>query len=199
VLIYSKQKLDGKSSPQKSGAGFTLIEMILVIFLGTLLLLGLFSLYDWHSKMYNYQQGLVRVSESARNSSQAILEHTTQAYRVVASQTINGTVYTSSSTALVLQLPAVDGSSNVVPGKWDHVVFFASGTNLYQIISPDPASSRMGGTRLLSDVLGEIEFTYDNGDFTQVRRVAVHIYTEIQVRDQTVTQDLQQNIYLKNY
>jgi prepilin-type N-terminal cleavage/methylation domain-containing protein len=180
-------------------SGFTIVEMLIVIFIGTLLLLGLFSLYDWHSRMYNYQQGLIRVSESARNSTQAISENTSQAYRVLASQTVNGTLYASGANTLVLQMPSIDAGSNVLPGKWDYIVFYVSGNDLFQVTAKDALSSRVAGTRKLSDVLHSIEFTFNSNDFTLVNRVSVNLQTRTQVRDQLISQQLQQNIYLKNF
>jgi type II secretory pathway pseudopilin PulG len=54
----------------KNNAGFTLIESVLMVFVIALLLVALFSLYDWHSKVYVYQRAVVHTTEQARFSTQ---------------------------------------------------------------------------------------------------------------------------------
>lgn len=181
--------------------GFTLIEMLLVIFLSSMLLLGLFSLYEWHGKMYSYQQAMVRVTESGRQSMQALQLYVTQAYRVVNNYTspVDGTVHSSGPTTLVLQVPAINSGGIALAGKWDYVVFYLSGTDLNMQVFADPASSRPGGTRLLTERAASLTFTYDNANFSQVHAVTAELTTAQQVRSQQVTQQLEQNFILRNY
>jgi len=188
-----------KSNISNANRGFTLIEALIVIFISTLLLLGFLTLYDWHSKTYNFQQATVRVSESGRFAMQAMNTYISQSYRVLASMTINGAAYTSSSTTVVLQIPAIDSNNNVLAGKWDYAAFYGSGSKFFQDVQVDPSSVRLGEKKILSDSLASISFTYDNADFALAESVAVDLLTQVVVRDQTVSSHLTQNIYLKNY
>ncbi len=175
--------------------GFTLIEIIIVIFVTVILLMGFFSLYDWHGKIYNYQQALVRVSGSSRDATQSIFYYTDQAYRVLAS---SGS-YTSGAQTLILHVPAVTAAGDPVSGKWDTVIFYTSGSRLFVLIQPDAASTRRAGLKQLSDTLQSLTFSYNDPDFTQVTQVSLDITTSLQVKEQTITSRLTQDMYLKNY
>jgi len=184
---------------KKSGAGFTLIELMLVLFFTGILITVVFSLYDWHNKIYYYQQGLVQTSASSRTAVTTMQTYVAQANQVLASASVSGTTYTTSANTLVLQLPAIDSSNNIVSGKWDEAAFYPSGSNFYFRLEPDAASSRRQTYKLLSDSLSSISLTYDNATMSMVKEVTVNFKNQLQVKNQTVTSNLQQNMYLANY
>jgi Tfp pilus assembly protein PilV len=201
-LFYLKKEAAARQNilSRSGNSGFTIIEIVIVIFLTSILLLGLFSLYEWHATMYNYEEITVRVAESGRNAMQAMYANTAQAYRVLATSTVNSTLYSSGPSTLVLQIPAIDSSSNIVVGKWDYAAFHSSGTNLYMDISADAASSRKKVVgKLLSDSLYSLNFTYDDSNFTLVKKVVVDLQNRLTQRNRTVNNRLQQSFYLKNY
>ncbi len=181
-------------------SGFTLIELLIVIFVTGLLITALFNLFDGHSSLFRFQQAQVAVAGSARTVMNEFKFQTLQAKRVLASQTIGGTVYNSGSATLVLQLPAVDSSNNIIANTWDYAVFYSSGTNVYERIEPNAASSRRAVSRLLSDTLSSIIFTYDDASFPLVRTVSVDLQTLKQLRGgQTVAAHLAEKVNLRNY
>jgi len=179
--------------------GFTLIETVIVVFFITLLLLVLFNLYDWHSKIYNYQQALTRVSTSARTTLTTMDSYVSQSNLVLASASVNGTTYTSSANTLVLQLPSVDSSGNILAGKSDKAAFYPSGSNFYIQVEPNASSTRTRLNKILSDSLQSISLTYNDASFPQVTEVTVNFKAQLQVKSQTVTSNLLQNMYLLNY
>ncbi len=184
---------------QKSENGFTLIEILVVIFASTLVMIAIFYLYSWHSKMYLYQEAVVRTSESGRNAMKDLSNYGSQGYRVLTNKTINGTSYSSGPNALVLQVPAQDNSGAAIDNVWDYVVFYTDGNKLFRLISADPSSSRVSGLKILSDSLGSLTLTYDNNNFDLVRKISVNINTQVIANNQAVQNTLEQNIYLKNY
>lgn len=185
--------------PLRSSTGFTLIEIMMVLFFAGILMVVIFNLYDWYNKLYNYQQGLVRVTTGSRTAVQTLQSYVSQSKAVLASASVNGTTYSSSTTTLVTQLPSIDSSNNLVAGKWDKAVFYASGPNFYLQVEPDPASSRLKLYKLLSDSLQSLSFGYNNADFSQVSKVTVNFQAALQVRDQKVISNLQQDMYLLNF
>ncbi len=175
--------------------GFTLVEIVVVIFVTSILLLGFFSLYEWHTKIYNYQQAVIRVSNSSRQSLQLISNYVSQGYRVLAS----GNGYNTGSSNLVLQLPSIDSSGDVVSGKWDTVVFYTGGSNLFIMVDPDPSSQRVGMNKLLSDTIVSLTFTYNNANYDLMTKVSVDMTNRVTLRNQSVTNRETGNFYLKNY
>ena len=179
--------------------GFTLIEIVIVLFFSGILLVALFGLYDWHSKVYNYQQALVRVSTTNRQAVSTMQGYVSQAIQVLTSATINGTAYTTGSGTLVLQLPSVDSSNNAITGKYDNVAFYSSGKNFYMQLQPDASSSRVKTYKLLGDSLSSVTFTYNNATYSLVTEVSVSFQSSQKVNQQTVTSGLQQDMYLLNF
>jgi prepilin-type N-terminal cleavage/methylation domain-containing protein len=180
-------------------AGFTLIELLLVIFISVMLLGALFGLFVWHSRVYNYQQAVIAVAGSARQAMSAIGSYTVQAYRVVASHNFAGTTYSSGPETLVLQLPAVDANGNILAGSWDYVVFYRNNNELLQTMDVHASSTRLAVTKTHSATVSGLTFTYDDPDFSLVHKVAVDLQTQQQVKEQTVTNQLQENLYIRNY
>jgi len=184
---------------QKSYDGFTLIEMIIVLFFAVILITVLFSLYDWHSKYYYYQQALVRVTGSSRASVGTLQDYLSQANQILPSASVNGMSYTSATSSLVAQLPAIDSSGAALPGKYDKVAFYSTGSSFYLQLEPDPASSRAKLNKILSDSLQSVAFSYNNASSSLVTQVTVDFLSQLQVKSQIVSSNLKQNIYLFNY
>jgi|GEM_PF-512346 len=184
---------------QPRGQGFTLVETLIIVVIASLLMMALFSLFEWHSSMYKYQQALVRVTGSARASLQAMDLYVRQAGAVLSSHDFNGTVYNSGPSVLVLQLPSVDDNGDVLAGKSDYIVFYADGNRLMQRVQADASSARVSITKQLSDTLDSLTLTYDNVDPAQVKMVSADIRTVQQVKGQVVRDRLSQNMYLKNH
>jgi type II secretory pathway pseudopilin PulG len=180
---------------QNNQKGFSILETVVVIFITTILLLTFYSLFDWHGKVYNYQQAIIRTSGSARDSMQYLSVYTSQSYRVLTS----GAGYNSGPDTLVLQLPAVDNSGEIIASKWDIAVFYASGTQLRLLTMPDPASSRPTLDKQLSDSLQSLVFTYNNAVFDSTTKVTADLTTSLNVRNQTAKTKLSESLYLKNY
>jgi competence protein ComGC len=183
----------------KQYAGFTLLETMIVIFFLVLLMSVFFSLFIWHNSIYHYQESFVKVSEQGRNTLAAIQQNVNQAYRVLATSSVSGALYTSSATTTVLQLPAIDSANSVISGKWDYVVFSLSGQNLSEIVQPDASSARQTIKKQLSDSAQSLSFTYNNNTFSQVTEVSVNFNPQINYKGHLVGNNLQQNIYLHNY
>lgn len=179
--------------------GFTLVEIVLVLGLMALILLALTTLFINHNSIYNFQQGFIKTAGSGRTSLNEITLYTAQGYRVLASQTINSTSYTSGPTVLVLQLPSIDSSGLVINGSWDYVAFYTSGSQLLRQSQSAVGSARPTGARLLSQSVSAISFAYDNIDFSLVKKVSIDLQTQETVKDQVITNRLAQQVVLRNY
>ncbi len=179
--------------------GFTLIEMLITIALFAIIMLVLFNLFDWHNRLFYFQQAQVYVSGSARSSLNDLSNYIAQSQAVLASHTFSGTNYNSGANVLVLQLPSADASGNILASTFDYVVFYTSSNQLMEQVAPAAGSFRTQVTKQLSDTLNTITFTYDNADFTQVKSVTVNIATQAKAGKQTVNYTLNQKVFLRNH
>ena len=179
--------------------GFTLIEMVIVIFLMGILLSALFVLYQRHGSLYAYEQALVEVSGSVRSSVAEIVEAGAQAQRVIASRTVNGVSRTSSANTVIFEIPAIDSSSQAISGAFDYIVFYQSGNDFWMDAEMNALSVRKITTKKLSSSLTAITFSYDNEEFDLVRKVTADLEMSKQVKEQNVKSRLRQVVTLRNF
>ena len=178
--------------------GFTLIEIIVVVaIVGIMAVTGVSLLYVY-MKTFQSQEATIITAGSAGAVLTEVENALMQANQVLASHSFSGTLYSAGSQTLVLSLPAVDGSGSVISGKTDYMVFYASGTNVYWLTQADAASSRVSVLKRLSNVLQSVTFTYDNVDFTQVKKVDTDVQTQTQAAGKTIQSHLHQQVYLRN-
>lgn len=180
-------------------AGISLIEMLVAVSIAMILSLALLGLYQAYGRLYGLGQAQFSAVGGVRVPLAEIVEYISQARRVVASQDFGGTLYTSSSSTLVAQIPAVDANNRVVANSWDYVVFYKSGTRLYRQLQPAAESARSGASRQLTDVAASLVFSYDNSDLSLVKKVSITLETFTQEGHSAVSHLASEEVALKNY
>ena len=179
--------------------GFSLIETVIVIALFFTLIVGLSFLFIRHNQIYHFEDALIHVTGTARQTMQDINTFTLQAHRVLNSQTVNGTAYTSGAATLVLQLPSINSSSAIIANTWDYVAFYKTGSQVWEQYQAGTGSIRPTITKLLTDSAASLTFTYDNATFASVKKVTVDLQTSQVYKTQTTLDHLEQQIRLRNY
>lgn len=179
-------------------SGFTLLETIITLAITVIALLALTNLFFVFNSIYGYQQAFMAAAGSSGAAINAFEAAVLPADQVLASHVFSGTTHTSSANTLVLELPAIDGSGNVIPSAKDYIVFYASSSNLYRLTQADALSARVSGLKKLSTTLQSLTFSYDNADFAKVTNVTTDIQTQAQFKQQAVQSHLQEQMYLRN-
>lgn len=179
--------------------GFTLIEVLIVISLTSIVLLALLGLFDWHNRIYYLEQAQVMATGGARTAMNHLEEHIAQARAVTASRTINGTLYTSSNSAMVLQMPAISDTGSIVPVTYDYIVYYVSGTGLYELVQADAGSSRASVSKQLTNDIDSFSLTYNNADLTQASTVTVDLQTRVSAPRTHATTHVRETILLRNH
>jgi len=160
----------------------------------------LLVLTNKHATIYRYENALIATNGSARTVLNELELNTLQAHRVLASQVINGVTYSSGANVLVLQLPTTDSSGNFVANSWDYLAIYTSGAQIWEQTQAATGSHRYTGSRLLSNSLKTLSFSYDNVSFPSVKKVSVDLTTEaIYQTTKVVDTHLKQTLRLKNY
>lgn len=179
--------------------GFTLTETVITISLSVLALLALVNLFFIFNSIYGYQQAFIATAGSAGAAINSFEAAILPANHVLASHAFSGTTYSSGAMTLVLELPTIDNSGNIVYGAKDYIVFYASSTKLYRLVQADAQSARSSGLTQLSATLNSLSFTYDNVNFAQVTNVTADIQTQAQFKQQVVQSHLREKLYLRNF
>lgn len=185
-------------SKQKTQSGFTLIETIVVIGILVIVMFGIYLIYTGFYNVYNSQQAQINVSSSAGQSIYEVENYTLQADQVLSSHSFSATTYTTDADTLVLEIPSIDSSGDIVSSKYDYVAFYLSGNNFYRILAPDASSSRKAGTRQLSNAAQSLTFTYDTATMSLVKEVTIDFTTQTTVRGKIISNHLHQILHLRN-
>jgi len=153
------------------------------------------------------QEVFVKQTARAENETGAVLatrlisDMTRGSSAVESSRTISGTAYTTSSTVLVLKMPSINSSGNVIASTYDYVAFYRDGTDATKIWSDTEAaagSRRIPGKKLVT--AGNLIFTfrYDDVDPTKATRIQVYLVNRRTARNTTITSRSWTAITLRN-
>lgn len=179
--------------------GMTLIEVVVAIGIFILILFILWHFYFSYYQVFNFQQATSKMAGSASLSANELQSAVLQADKVIASRTISGNVFTTDQDTLILEIPSIDSSGNILSSKYDYVVFYANGSNFYKQTEADASSARVSSLKSLSSMLSNISFTYDNGDPAQVSRIDIDMQMQTTVNHQMTSYELQEKLYLRNF
>lgn len=156
-----------KSEACKVQSGFTLAEVIIamsiVVIVGTLLLVILVN----NTGLFYQQSTILNQGVGINDSLSKIRTSIKEANAVSANYTSGSTTYTTGSSELVLQLPAIDSSGNKIFNIFDYAVFNITQNRLYLKVFPDSASGsvRKNADLILTQNVDSIKFDYlDNNN-----------------------------------
>ena len=182
----------------KNVRGFSIIEMVIVIAISVIIMLSVIEIYITYSNSYLYQNAAINTSSSAAAFLNEFSDMSLQADAIVASRTVSGTTYTTGSTTVVFEIPAINSSGDVVSNAYDYAILYASSTGAYRLLDVNGSSVRVAGTKKFSDFVNNLTFTYDNGSPTAATSVTADITTISLVKQETFSSHLKQQVYLRN-
>ena len=178
--------------------GFTLIEVVIVIALFVVVMLGVVQLYLVFGRIITQQSSLIDIALDSGAIIDVARTAGLQATHVVASHTFSGASYNSGTTTVIFELPSINSSGAIIPSTFDYVGIYASSTQVYRVVDAAGGSSRVSGTKVLTDVLGTLSFTYDSASFSAVASVTVDATTSAVVQGEIAQTHLRGHIYLRN-
>jgi len=179
-------------------SGFSFIEAIFASAILAFVLVAFVVVYINFFKFYNRQQAEMKIGDSARNIAKEVQSAALQSNQISSSHNFSGPVYSTDQDTLVLEMPSIDGSGNIISGKYDYVVFYKTGENFYKLTEADAASSRPSGFKQLSESVATLIFTYNNSDLAQANKIDTDIQMQSLSGGQNISYHLYQEIYLRN-
>ncbi len=160
-----------KYNLKKGNSGFTLIETILTLSLFTILSIGIITIFNIYKEYGTIFPKSLYSSIIKRNHSEIIEQlknNIKQTQLIVATTSIDSTIFTTNTTTLILQLRSIDDSKNILPGSYDTIVFYTNTStppiSLYKKISASLYSSRKSGTFLVSNKIKNLSFIYNTSN-----------------------------------
>ena len=102
------------------------------------------------------------------------------------------------STGIARSKPCLS-SNQLIPGVYDYVVFYLTGTNMFLQIFPDSSSSRPAQTKKLASKVSGLVFTLNNADYAQVSEVTTDLTLAESVGFQNRSITISSKSKLRNY
>ncbi|MBI2356199.1 MAG: prepilin-type N-terminal cleavage/methylation domain-containing protein [Candidatus Doudnabacteria bacterium] len=152
-------------------AGFTLIEVIIVVFMLGMAMLVLTSLFLNQNQVYQSQTAELNVTADARFALDDI-DSSVRAADVVAASYSS---YTTGTQVLVLQIPSINASNQIIAAAYDYFVYYLTGSDFFRQIFPNASSSRQATTKKIASNVTGLLFSYDNGDSALVKQVTTDL------------------------
>lgn len=153
--------------------GVTLIELLVSMFILSLLGGVMYTIYTSAGRFTNDEQNRIEVDLSANRILTVMDEYLRQGARIEPSYTAGLTTYTTGDTTLVFMLPSVDP---VTPGSLDTAVFYLDGTDLKLLIDASDGT-RQDGTQVITSVVTDLYFRYNASVMTSATAVALTLRT----------------------
>lgn len=173
-IIYFQKLMDKLNKYKivflKNKKAFSIIEIILSVFLITILsssIIVLFNLYQDYQKITPTSISKSIIKKNHSETLSALKQYILQAQNIINSTTINGINYVTDNKNLILQLRSIDNDNNIVTGNYDFVIFYTTSSNpikFYQKVVPSPFSTRKNYEILLNSIVKEINFEYNTID-----------------------------------
>lgn len=179
----------------KSGAGFTIIEVVIVVAIFAILSIVLISVFIGQNRIYRTQTAELNVTGDARSALDDIDNYARGAYRVVNTYS----TYTTGSSVAILQIQSVNGSNQLINGTYDYVVYYLTGSNFFRQVFPDLSSARAAVTKKLASNVTGLGFFYNNPNLAAVTEIVTNITVQENAGVQNRAITLSSKSRLRNY
>ncbi len=178
---------------------FTLVELLIVIALLSVISAVFASVIINYTTFYQKQQAAIAASLANRTTLDEIAANIREAVGIGSDLTLDGTIFTTSQSVLILLLPGLDANGQFLPGVTDSVIFYqdpADNQLLKKQVVPAPSSTRPAISQILTANLKSIDFQYNDPNPQQASMVTVNLETThtIGSRTQNVTGTLQSKL-----
>ncbi len=157
--------------------GFTLVELILATTVASIVG-GLLIMLLVNSTGLFFQQSSRVTQGVGLNDSMSRISSSIKEAKAVASGYPAGSspTYTSGTTQLVIQIPSIDSSGNIIGSTYDYDVYFVDQSRLMFKRFPDAASKRQSANQVLTGNVNSVKFDYfDSAGLSVTPTVAVKV------------------------
>lgn len=150
----------------KRDSAFSLTELLVVIAILTIVSGILVGIFIGGFRIFNQQSAAIETQSQAKLVTSTITRDVQQANKVIQSRTFGFYLFTSSSDTLILELPSIDNSQNIIQGKFDYEVFYLDPANPQKLkLKREVAleSSRRSETKTIANLIENLTFVYKKG------------------------------------
>jgi len=142
--------------------GFTFIELIITMAISSVVGLLLLVIIVNSAGVFYKESSKLSEGLNINDAQNQIRESIKQTNSIAVSYTFAGVTYTSGLTQLVLKVPAIDSSNNLIANTYDYFIFYSDTNKLRFRTFPDAASARKSQDQIFSTNVDQLKFEYLN-------------------------------------
>jgi prepilin-type N-terminal cleavage/methylation domain-containing protein len=170
------------SSIQKQ-YGFSLYELVIVLGILALLSAIIPPLFINFNRLYLAQNNLATIQIKNQFAMDAIAEEARLAKGVLASRTINSTLYTTATTTIVFEYPVFDSNGDLVANETDYSAFYRDSSDLSKLnftLETSTNSARNDLTQTLADDVDTLIFRYNTSNLASTTVITALVQSSIE-------------------
>lgn len=160
--------------------GMTLMELIVAIALSSIVAMVLGGVFLAQSRFYALQDAISETQLDAGRALDTAGLFLSSADSVLTSQTINGHAYATGTNTLVVRLPSIDASGDIVVGSYDYAAFGLDPddvANFMYDIQASANSARVSGKFVKATLVDKLIFRYNTVSTTAASIIDFYIRT----------------------
>ena len=168
---------------RRAEGGFTLVEVMVATTLMIVVLGVVFSVYIGQQRNFIIGNSYLDIHQSARIAMDSMAKDLRWTKELVSSKGGYTTATSSPRNCIVLKVPSIDSSHNVIDGKFDYFVYRLNEGALERIVTDcDASSHRSYGIRTIAKNVDSIAFTWrDKNDLTPPPPIPLDKVTAIDI------------------
>lgn len=144
--------------------GITLVELIIsssiAVVVGGLLLVVIVN----SSGLFYKESSVINIGLNTNDALASVRNSIKESYSVAPFYVAGLETYTSGATTIVLKIPSLDSSGNIIYEVFDYFVIFLDQSKLRFKTFPDALSSRTAQDQILSNMADNLVFQYFNSE-----------------------------------
>lgn len=140
--------------------GLSLVELLIAMSIATVVGTLLVVVIVNSSGLFYKESSKLNIGLNINDALSKVRGHMKEANAVASSYTAGSTTYTSAETQLVLKVPSLNSSSNIIPNTFDYFIYFLDTSKLRLVTYPDSQSSRKAQDQIFSTNVDRVIFKY---------------------------------------
>lgn len=160
----------------RKSKGFTLIELIITLSLITFVITIIVTILINSSNTYTFVSQQKKITDESDFAIQSINSFIRSSKNVVSQYSYNSVNYSLSDSTLILNLPSINNSGDIIISENDVAIFNLDNGSLRQIIIPSQSSIR---PQIDKTITGDVEqLTFDINNINNVVFISTFIKVE---------------------
>ena len=179
--------------------GLTLLETVVAIAIASIILMIMGDIFIAQGRFFDIQQAVSETQIHAFRALDTAGPFLASADSILASRTINSQAYVTGTNTLIVRMPSIDDTGDVVAGSYDYLALGLNPANPTQFmydLQSAAGTARVSGKFVKALFVDKLIFRYNTVSPTSASVIDLYIRTSKTVRGRTIQTPLGRVYYL---